>query len=104
MQSSQNPIGAASANTTRAHVQSFLEEYEDCWLVCNDNGTEHPIIWIPHHLRHLHRVTSTYQIGFVPPAPYIRVALTDSFRLHEWPTYTLAPAAEESSINLGPEA
>ncbi|KAL1711583.1 WD40-repeat-containing domain protein [Schizophyllum commune] len=97
----ENSVDDASANTTRAHVQSFLQEYEDGWPVYKDNGTVRPILWIPHHLRYLHRVTSTYQIGFVPPAPYIRVALTDSFRLHEWPTYTLAPAAEESMMNLG---
>ncbi|KAL1663069.1 hypothetical protein GGF50DRAFT_116422 [Schizophyllum commune] len=99
----------AGADLTRSRVQaSTRTDYWGSWLVHDDgehgNGTDRPILWIPHHLRHLPQVISPYQIGLVPPEPHIRVTLTDSFRLDDWPIYTPAPAVKESSENMGPEA
>ncbi|KAL1723285.1 WD40-repeat-containing domain protein [Schizophyllum commune] len=76
--------------------ETFSKEQKDLWngwMVCEGyDGSEQPLLWIPHHLRHYHRITSPYQIQFVPPVPHIRITLSDSFRINEWPTYTPEPA------------
>ncbi|KAL1723294.1 quinon protein alcohol dehydrogenase-like superfamily [Schizophyllum commune] len=102
--SSQTLVDDASASVTRARLQSPLQENEDCWLVSDDNGTERPILWIPHHLQHIHRVYSPFHIQFVPPTtPQMHIRLNESFHLDKWPAYTPAPAAEESLEALGRE-
>ncbi|KAL1663070.1 quinon protein alcohol dehydrogenase-like superfamily [Schizophyllum commune] len=104
LRSSGSASNDAGADLTRARVQASIQDDWYMGLNYDDNGTQRQILWIPHHLRHLHRVTSPHQLGFVPPALYIRVTLTDSFRLDNWPIYTPAPAVKESSENMGPEA
>ncbi|KAI5891990.1 WD40 repeat-like protein [Schizophyllum commune H4-8] len=101
LQSWENRVDAASGDTIRARVQASLQKNDDCWLVYDDNGTERPILWIPHHLRRIHRAYSPFHVKFVPPTmPHLRITLGDSFRLGEWPSYTSAPAPEELSMAL----
>ncbi|KAL1712296.1 WD40-repeat-containing domain protein [Schizophyllum commune] len=102
--SSENSVDDAIASPTIAHVQASLGEDKGSWLVYDDNGTERPILWTPHHLRHIHRVHSPFHVQFVPPStPQMHIRLNESFHLDKWPTYTPAPAAEESLEALGRE-
>ncbi|KAI5892000.1 WD40 repeat-like protein [Schizophyllum commune H4-8] len=108
LQRLENTVDAASTDTTRACAQAALRKgstipWNGCMVYDDFDGSERPLIWIPHHLRHYRHITSLYQIQFVPPAPHIRITLNDLFRLNEWPTYTPAPAPMEPLEALGLE-
>ncbi|KAI4519739.1 WD40 repeat-like protein [Schizophyllum commune Loenen D] len=93
----ENLVDVVNTSSTGLRKQeTFSKEQKDLWngwMVCEGyDGSEQPLLWIPHHLRHYHRITSPYQIQFVPPVPHIRITLSDLFRINEWPTYTPEPA------------
>ncbi|KAL1690695.1 hypothetical protein GGG16DRAFT_55096 [Schizophyllum commune] len=104
LQSSKSEADAARTDTTRFLLQSALQENQDSWLFYEENGTQRPILWIPHHLRRYHRVYSPFHVQFIPPTtPQMRITLNDLFQLDEWPKYTPAYVAEEPSEALEPE-